>query len=347
MKKIISLAFICFVIFGFATLAFNVVSNTDPLIPLSYIDDTVYPKLTNNILSKAGDIISMEINRYNKLLNGLDIQLEDVLNIKPKIYNKNDLITTQGEFIIKSGTAQVDKKVLDLTKGIETSGDLKANVKYLATEPTVVKVTSNTANIDIVSTSVSTYNPRYTKYADALKELNLFKGTNNGYELARTSNRAEGLTMLIRFLGEEQTALKDTSKIPFIDVLDWNTPYVRYAYNKKYTNGISSTKFGSTLELKTNEYITFMLRALGYDDSSGDFKFDMALDKALDIKLIDKNYYDDLKDRDILYRDDMVYLSFNALKVKLKESDETLAQSLINKNVFTKAKYDDILKNFS
>lgn len=347
MKKLISLTFICFVIFSFVTLAFNVTSNIDPLIPLSYIDKTLYPKLTENILSKTSDILSMETGRYNKLLKGLEPELAEVLDIKPRVYNKNDLITTQGSFIIKSGTAQVDKTVIDLTKGTETTGTLKTNVKYLAPEPVVIKITSASASIDIININVSGYSPKYTKYADALKELNLFKGTNNGYELARASNRAEGLTMLIRFLGEEQTALKDKGKIPFTDVLEWNAPYVRYAYNKKYTNGISSTKFGSTSELKTGEYITFILRALGYSDAKGDFKFDHALDKALEIKLIDKNYYNDLKARNTLYRDDMVYISFSALSLNLKSLDQTLAQSLINKNVFTNEKYNEILKNFS
>lgn len=347
MKKLISVGFVAFVILGFVAIAFNTPSNTDPLIPLSYINDTLYPRLNNNILSKASDILSMETNRYNKLLRGLELSLADVLDIEPRVYNKNDLITTQGSFTIKQGTAQTDKTVLNLTTGVETKGDLKTNVKYLASEPTVIKVTSNTASIDIVSMSVSGYAPKYTMYADALKKLNLFVGTNNGYELERASNRAEGLTMLIRFLGEEEVALKDTGSTPFTDVLDWNAPYVRYAYNKKYTNGISDTKFGSTSELKTNEYITFILRALGYDDSSGDFKFDTALNKALEIKLIDKDYYNDLKGRGTLYRDDMVYISFNALSLNIKDANQNLAQSLINKNVFTKEQYNQVLKNFS
>lgn len=335
------------VCFAFGVLAFNTPQNVDPLIPLSYIDSTVYPQLSSKIISKATDIISMETNRYNKIVKGADIALADVLGIKPRVYNKDDLITAQGSFIIKSGTAQTDKKVLNLTNGTEQSGDLKANIKYLATEPTIIKITSSTASVDVLSGNISGYTPKYTIYADALKELNLFKGTNNGYELARTSNRSEGLTMLIRFLGEEEIALKDSTKTPFTDILDWNAPYVRYAYNKKYTNGISATKFGSSAELKTSEYITFILRALGYDDSSGDFKFDTALNKALEIKLIDKDYYNDLKGRGTLYRDDMVYISFNALSLNIKDANQNLAQSLINKNVFTKDQYNKVLKNFS
>ena len=48
--------------------------------------------------------------------------------------------------------------------------------------------------------------------------------------------------------------------------------YVNYAYRQKYTSGISSTKFGSNKEVSSNEYLTFVLTAMGYS-SKTDFNW--------------------------------------------------------------------------
>lgn len=81
--------------------------------------------------------------------------------------------------------------------------------------------------------------------ANALKDLGLFLGSNNGFDLDRTPSRVEALVLLLRMLGEEKEAQNITYTNPFADVPTWAEKHVAYAYNKGYTNGISATLFGS------------------------------------------------------------------------------------------------------
>jgi len=78
-----------------------------------------------------------------------------------------------------------------------------------------------------------------------------------------------------------------------------------------------------------NHYATFILRALGYNDTAGDFKWDQALDYAVQAGIISRNEYNALTRNDF-YRDQMVYLSYYALTAKLKGGDSTLLDKLIS-----------------
>lgn len=184
--------------------------------------------------------------------------------------------------------------------------------------------------------ATAAYTEKYSNYADALYELGLFKGTgtnSNGsptYELGREANRAEALVMLIRMLGEEDEALSYEGTHPFTDVSSshWAFQYVAYGYAKGYTNGISATEFGSNVTTVANMYLTMMLRALGYDDGAGDFSYNTSYLKAAEVGMIRSGEYT----RSAFYRDDCVYVSFNALRADLKGGESTLAWTLIDKN---------------
>ena len=88
--------------------------------------------------------------------------------------------------------------------------------------------------------------------AQLLYNLGLFRGTGTDaggapiFDLDRAPTRAEAVTMLVRLLGAEQTALSGAWSMPFTDVADWARPYVGYAYSKGLTKGIDATTFGST-----------------------------------------------------------------------------------------------------
>ena len=109
-----------------------------------------------------------------------------------------------------------------------------------------------------------------------LYELGLFKGTENGFELDKQATRIEALVMLIRLLGKEQEALQQTSTHPFGDVPSWADKYVAYSYVKGITSGITSSTFGSRLPISDQQYFTFILRALAYDDKKNDFVWNQA-----------------------------------------------------------------------
>ena len=117
--------------------------------------------------------------------------------------------------------------------------------------------------------------------AQTLHELGLFKGTGTDaagkpvFDLNRAPTRAEAVTMLVRLLGKEDEALAGDWNTPFIDVADWAKPYVGYAYANSLTAGVSETHFSGERSVTAAQFLTFTLRALGYE-SGKDFSWDSA-----------------------------------------------------------------------
>ena len=157
---------------------------------------------------------------------------------------------------------------------------------------------------------VISYLPKYEDLANALNSVDLFRGTPQGYELNRPATRLEALVMMIRLLGEEQAALAYTGNCPFTDVPNWGRPYVAYAFSKGYTKGVSSTLFDMDSSVTPPQYITFVLRALGYSDT--DFQWDRAPDFAVQAGLYSQNEI--TLTHTPFYRDQVVYLSYYALE---------------------------------
>ena len=118
--------------------------------------------------------------------------------------------------------------------------------------------------------------------ADRLYTLGLFNGVGDGqdgtpdYALERTLSRQEAVTLLVRLLGAEEEAKNGSWYLPFADVDDWARPYVGYAYANGLTNGLSDTVFGGTQPVTAAQYLTFVLRAMGYI-SGVHFSWDTAL----------------------------------------------------------------------
>lgn len=108
-------------------------------------------------------------------------------------------------------------------------------------------------------------------HADKLASLNLFRGTGDGYALEAAPSRMQGLIMLIRLLGLEEDALACTDPNPFTDVSGTGDRYAAYAYAHGLTKGTGAATFTPARALSAGNYVTFLLRALGYDDAKGDF----------------------------------------------------------------------------
>ena len=102
--------------------------------------------------------------------------------------------------------------------------------------------------------------------ADALNELGLFLGTGNGYELEKGLTRAEGVTLLVRMIGMEETAENGAYDNSFTDVPDWAAGYIGYAYEKGITNGTGETTFSPDEDMTDYMFLTLVLRALDYSD---------------------------------------------------------------------------------
>ena len=173
-----------------------------------------------------------------------------------------------------------------------------------------------------------------TQHANTLNALGLFRGTGTGYELDKTPTRIQGLVMLIRLLGEEDSALESSASHGFTDVPEWADKYVGYAIEKGYTKGTGAGTFSPDTNLDAKSYVTFVLRALGYSDSKGDFSWSSALSDSAGIGLMTKETASSLSYA-VINRGDMVDISYCALTMTLKESNSTLAQKLTSSGVFT------------
>lgn len=175
--------------------------------------------------------------------------------------------------------------------------------------------------------------------ADRLYALGLFKGTGNGYALDGTATRMQGLIMLTRLLGEEEAALASELPCPFTDVAAGNpSRYAAYAYEKGYTTGTTATTFSPSTTIGFKHYVTFLLRALGYNDTAGDFTFATSLTKAAEIGMIDQASASYISQNNpVFYRADLVDLCLSALTMDLKDGSATLAEQLVARGVFTKA----------
>ncbi len=97
--------------------------------------------------------------------------------------------------------------------------------------------------------------------AQMLKDLGLFKGTGNGFELEKPMTRAQAAVMLVRLLGAEKAALEQNNAHPFLDVPSWASPYVGWLYKSGLTKGISAELYGSQNNVTGLQYSIFLTRA--------------------------------------------------------------------------------------
>lgn len=172
--------------------------------------------------------------------------------------------------------------------------------------------------------------------ADRLYLLGLFEGTGIDaegkpiYELDRAPTRHEAVTMLVRLLGKEEEALSGKWQTPFTDVVSWAKPYVGYAYTNGLTDGIETAKFGGDRSVTATEYLTFVLRALGYD-SAADFRWDAAWELSDSIGLTDGEY--SAANNADFVRGDVAIISADALPTLMKDSTLTLYKSICTPDV--------------
>jgi len=265
---------------------------------------------------------------------------------------------TGTKMVITSGEAMlfgVKGDAINLTRGglanVGTKAPLNTHYFFAADNTSGFEATVDNTNILVFGQYKKTalYEPVNTKYAQALYDLGLFRGTNDGFDLHKKGDRLQGLIMLIRLMGYEDEALAHSGQTQFTDLTGWfeGHKYIGYGYENGITKGTNTenTTFSPSMELDEKMYYTFVLRALGYDDGAGDFHWEKTSEsKAVELGLITKAEQAEIAENG-LYRDYIVKISYNALKAKIKGTNQTLAQKLISDGVFTQNTYNQVVQN--
>ena len=266
--------------------------------------------------------------------------------MKPRTLKKGDVVTgpAGATVMFVNGMGKVvgpaGSEIINITAGgVRKPGpDIRAGILYMmvADNGSGIEVTSDTAVVLLKDGARGGYELQYEPYADALHHLGLFNGSDKGYELERSPSRQESLIMLIRLLGEESAALAADPITPFSDLTDWvdGQRYVAYGYRMHYTNGTSNTTFSPTAGATLEQYLTFVLRSLGYKDGV-DFQWDStSRDLAAEIGLLSREELSAIA-RDGFKRDHVVAISYRALDCDLQNGSGTLADRLVDAGVVT------------
>ena len=168
--------------------------------------------------------------------------------------------------------------------------------------------------------------------AELLYNLGLFLGSSTNpdgtpnFALDRAPTRAEAVTILVRLMGKEHEAQNKTWNTPFTDVPDWAAPYVGYAYNNGYTNGVEHDRFGSSTTVSAAQFLTFLLRAMGYADGT-DFSWTAPWVLTDRLQITSGQYN---AQTTVFLRADAAAVATDALYAPLKGSDQTLLAFLLD-----------------
>ncbi|MBU5434967.1 hypothetical protein [Pseudoflavonifractor sp. MSJ-37] len=326
-------------------------SADDPLISLSYLTDTFLP----GAVAQAGDRMDAKTKQtYDAALSALTSAYQADLaagqsgggGLADGRYKQGDAIrlSSGSGAMLLAGSAKLSFSggaVVDVTAGTTAaSGQAMTAVhRYLAAEGNgaVVTVTSETAVLEVEGDTSATLSSStdYNALAAALQKMGLFSGTGtaygSGYDLEKAPTRIEGLIMFLRLMGEEQAAAAYTGACPFADVPEWAQKYAAYAAQKGYTAGVGPAAaggqaFAPARTVGAAEYMTFLLRALGYTDSGDapDFTWQTALPKAAGWGVITSGEYATLTDS-TFRRAHVAYLSYFGLDAPCRGGNTLLA----------------------
>lgn len=174
-----------------------------------------------------------------------------------------------------------------------------------------------------------------TEAADILHEAGLFGGTGTDasgkpiYSLESVATRAQAVVMLVRVLGKTEEA-KTAPAAPFSDIPEWTAPSINYAYAQGLTQGIGGGKFGPNRNVTINQYLTFLIRALGYGNHEN-FSYNKAAEFFgwLDSFVSDDYFgYYEMDGTQNCTRADMVIATLKAMFMQKEHSVDRLEDTL-------------------
>lgn len=169
--------------------------------------------------------------------------------------------------------------------------------------------------------------------ADALHTLGLINGTGtSGYALESPATRAQAAVLLVRLAGAQQDAAADNWFSGYRDVPAWASRAVHYAVHQGWIDSPASAglDFHPDTAITADEWFTFLLRMLGYDDA-GDFSPDSAALFAQHIGLTPQ------ASTGFLSRGQLFILLESALSFSYKDGSATVISRLIDRGIVSRA----------
>ena len=183
-----------------------------------------------------------------------------------------------------------------------------------------VMVFASAANYDDYSDK-DQISEEYAEAVEVLTGMDIFWGSENSFYPKSNVTRAEVATLLYRIMttdvsGSQVGIYKDYGM--FDDVLEtnWFAGYVNFAANSEYVVGVGAGKFNPEGDVTGYEWITMLLRAVGYDAngeiSGSEWKITAArLAKQAGIL----GDFNETTLNSALTREEVAYLLFNAINV--------------------------------
>jgi len=351
MKKIAAILLVGLILVGCGA----AVAAGENLVTLDYLNQSVLPawekeaeeKVTSGLAATYDQAVAALRRQHQAVLDQAEAGGAGLQELRVKRDDRivlsvgSGALLWAGQVSLEGGTPPA----VDATAGQEVRAGTALAVQhhYLAAEAgeTVLRVDSDTAVISLegvwrLERSGAT---DYNALADALKAMGIFKGSGraygSGYDLELTPTRIEGLVMFIRMTGEEAAALAFTGENPFSDLPAWCERYGAYAYAKGYAKGTGDDGKGGLLyrpydQMGAGEYVTVVLRALGYQDggASPDFRWNSALSSALSFGVLNAREHKQLTEQ-TFYRAQIVYLCYFNLSAQRRDGG-TLLDTLVS-----------------
>lgn len=171
-----------------------------------------------------------------------------------------------------------------------------------------------------------------------LKKISIFSEDDTKFPLSQKLTRYEAAVYAARLMGAEKT-IKENSEIyrktNFTDVPEymWYAPYIGYCTSKGIISGVGNNMF------KPNDYVTekafliILLGSLGYK-SGIDFNWNTVFMTSYSAGLVKQiSYIGKTQDNTNFTRRDAVEILYNALSTKLRGTDYTTIDMLIESGV--------------
>jgi len=149
--------------------------------------------------------------------------------------------------------------------------------------------------------------------------------TNGGVEFALTRglSRLEAAVLAVRLMGAEATAEKANFPHPYEDVPGWASAYIGYMFNRGLLSYIGDKEFSPNTAVTANEFMSFVLYALGYRMKAGDYTLITAASLAKKAGICAFS-----EDQPIT-RGRACAAMYNALRATMKDSKKLLSNRLV------------------